>query len=327
MSPFERISPMAPSRRTCLALGLAAAASPWLPPSAQAKVLRYTLEPVPIAPGVWTIYGVNEPITSRNGGAIANITVLDTADGTVLVDAGPSHRYGEALKAAAEMLTGKPVVRVYLTHYHTDHVLGATAFDSGVVAAGKDLTEDLKRFGNELTTGMYHVAGDWMRGTGIPEPGRIVADGVESVGARRFRTIRLSGHTREDLCLFEESSGLLFPGDLVFLDRAATTPDAKLPTWRASLAKLSEIDHRLLVPGHGPVEAGRRGIDQTRRWLDTVEGRIGDGFEQGLDITEMMAMPLPDWTDGIAVARYEYARSVMHLMPDLDGERLPVQAA
>lgn len=311
------------NRREWLALGLSAAAMPLLPAPALSKVLAYPFAPVSIAPGVWTIYGAPEPITAANGGAIANVTVLDTGDGTVLIDAGPSHRYGEALKAVAEELTRKPVVRVYLTHYHADHVLGATAFENGVVSAGKDLIADLKLYGNDLTNGMYHVAGDWMRGTGIPAPGLTAANGVESVGSRRFRTIRLSGHTREDLCLFEENSGLLFAGDLVFLDRAATTPDANLPAWRASLAALSEIDHALLVPGHGPVEAGRRGIDQTRRWLDAVEAQIGDGFERGLDITELMAVPLPDWSSDIAVARYEYARSVMHLLPTLEEERLP----
>lgn len=311
------------SRRECLALGLAAAATPLLPACVEARPLQYILAPIAIAPGIWTIYGANEPISSANGGAIANVTIIDTTEGTVLIDAGPSHRYGETLKTLAESLTGKPVVRVYLTHYHADHVLGATAFESGVISAGRDLTDDLKLYGNDLASGMYHVAGDWMRGTGIPRPGALAADGVEAIGQRRFRVIRLSGHTREDLCLFEEGSGLLFAGDLVFLDRAATTPDADLPAWRNALITLSEIDHKLMIPGHGPVEAGRRGIDQTRRWLDAVEVRIQDGFEQGLDLTELMAARLPDWTYDIAVARYEYARSVMHLMPSLEIRRLP----
>ncbi len=309
------------TRRTGLALGLCAAALPWLP--AEAAPLAYPLVPVEIAPRVWTIYGAPEPITRANGGAIANITVLDTSDGTVLIDAGPSYRYGTALKALAERLTGKPVVRVYLTHIHADHVLGATAFDPGTVSGGPALRGDLKRAGTDLTNGMYRVAGDWMRGTGVPEPGRVAEAGVEIIGERRFRILPLAGHTREDLCLFEESSGLLFPGDLVFLDRAATTPDADPERWRGALTTLAEIDHRLLIPGHGPIEAGRRGIDQTRRWLDTVEARIGDGFSRGLDVTELMAEPLPDWTTGLAVARYEFARSVMHLLPALERRGLP----
>ncbi|MFG5118832.1 quinoprotein relay system zinc metallohydrolase 1 [Methylorubrum sp. POS3] len=311
------------TRRAGLALGLCAAASPWLPGFASAAPLAYTLAPIEIAPRVWTIYGAAEPITRANGGAIANITILDTGDGAVLIDAGPSHRYGTALKALAERLTGKPVVRVYLTHLHADHVLGATAFEAGTVSGGPALRGDLKRAGTDLTNGMYRVAGDWMRGTGVPEPGRVAEGGVETIGERRFRILPLAGHTREDLCLFEERSGLLFPGDLVFLDRAATTPDADPERWRGALTTLAEIDHSLLIPGHGPVEAGRRGIDQTRRWLDTVEARIGEGFARGLDVTELMEAPLPDWTDGLAVARYEFARSVMHLLPGLERRDLP----
>lgn len=311
------------TRRAGLALGLCAAASPWLPGFASAAPLAYTLAPIEIAPRVWTIYGAPEPITRANGGAIANITILDTGDGAVLIDAGPSHRYGTALKALAERLTGKPVVRVYLTHLHADHVLGATAFEAGTVSGGPALRGELKRAGTDLTNGMYRVAGDWMRGTGVPEPGRVAEGGVETIGERRFRILPLAGHTREDLCLFEERSGLLFPGDLVFLDRAATTPDADPERWRGALTTLAEIDHSLLIPGHGPVEAGRRGIDQTRRWLDTVEARIDEGFARGLDVTELMEAPLPDWTDGLAVARYEFARSVMHLLPGLERRDLP----
>ena len=315
---------LGPTRREWLALGLAATAFSAPPQTVRAKALKYQLDPVEVAPGVWTIYGLPEPITAKNGGAIANITIFDTKDGAVLIDAGPSHRYGEALKALAEDLTKKPVARVYITHYHTDHVLGATAFDDGIVSGGPALAADLKRSGNDLTNAMYRVAGDWMRGTGIPQPGRTAQDGVEEIGGRRFRTFLLAGHTREDLCLYEEGSGLLFPGDLVFLDRAATTPDAKLDTWRASLKQLAGMDRKLLVPGHGPVEPGARGIEQTNRWLDTVQQTIEAGFEQGLDETELMSVPLPAWTDQIAVGRHEFGRSVMHLLPGLDVERLPV---
>ncbi|MGU3539814.1 quinoprotein relay system zinc metallohydrolase 1 [Methylobacterium sp. A54F] len=315
------------TRRTGLALALSAAAAACGPIPVAAAPRYYVLNPVRIAEGVWTIYGVQEAITAENGGAIANVTMLDTREGCVLIDAGPSHRYGTALDTLARDLTGKPVVRVYLTHFHADHSLGATAFPDAVLWAGPGLRADLARFGNDLASGMYRVAGDWMRGTGVPKPAVEAQAGVEEVGGRRFRLLRLSGHTREDLCLFEESSGLLFPGDLVFLDRAATTPDADLPRWRAALRTVADVPARLLVPGHGPAEVGRRGIDQTLAWLDAVDAAIEAGFEQGLDVTEIMARPLPVWADQIAVARYEYARSVMHLLPKVEADRFPVLSA
>lgn len=311
-------------RREALALGLAAAAAPLVPQAAFAAPLSYRITPKPLGDGVWMVEGAAAPITMENGGAIANILILDTREGAVIVDAGPSHSYGVALKAVAESLTGKPTARVYLTHIHTDHVLGATAFSPETVWTTPELAADLKARGAGLTDAMYRVAGDWMRGTTTPEPLRDVSQEFEDVGERRFRFLRLGGHTGSDLVLFEERSGLLVAGDLVFLDRAPTTPDADLSRWRASLDALDGLPHRLLAPGHGPAEGGARGLAQTRDWLAMIEERIVAGFERGLDVTELMAVPLPAWAERMAVARYEFARSVMHLLPRLEAARLPV---
>ncbi len=318
-----------PSRRDAMALGmgaLALAALPF-PLRAQAPAHPYALHPVKIADGVWVIAGAQDKITAANGGAIANVAIFDSAEGAILVDTGPSYNYGRELDALARSLTGKPVKRIFVTHIHADHSLGASAFDQSLVYGAAGLAEDLKARGNDVTDAMYRVVGDKMRGTSVPEPTHVATDGVEEIGKRRFRCLPLSGHTASDLCLFEETSGLLLAGDLVFLDRAPTTPDADLPAWHRSLQRIAAIPHAKLVPGHGPVEAGTRGIEQTTRWLDFVDGRIASRFDRGLDEIEMMAEPVPDWTSGIAVAQFEYQRSVMHLLPRMETAGLPLLVA
>ena len=74
-----------------------------------------------MADGLWLLRGADAPIARENGGAIANIAILATDAGAVLVDAGPSLRYGQQLAALAKKLTGKSVARVYVTHLHPDH--------------------------------------------------------------------------------------------------------------------------------------------------------------------------------------------------------------
>ena len=103
----------------------------------------------------------------------------------------------------------------------------------------------------------------------------------------------------------------------------ATTPHADLERWKISLANLGGIPHTRMVPGHGPAEESTRGLDQTRKWLDTVESQIKDAFEKGLDVTEAIALLLPAWTEKIALSRYEYERTVMHLYPKLEAARWP----
>lgn len=319
------MSEAAISRRGALGLagaaGIHAALSPMF--DVLAAPLAYRLQPMAVAEGVWMIAGAQEAITRANGGAIANVVILDTSDGAVVVDTGPSRRYGEALNALAQQLTGKPVVRAFLTHFHPDHVFGSQAFGGGALASTEGVAKGLRSLGDDFAAAMYHIAGDWMRGTEVELPGRIIAEGSEEIGGRKLSFLPLGGHTPSDLAILDESSGLLLAGDLVFLDRAPTTPHADLAIWRKSLDTLAGVPHARLVPGHGPAENGARGIAQTRDWLDAIETLIRGAFEKGLDMAEAAALPLPAWAEKIALARYELERSVMHLYPKLEAREWP----
>lgn len=284
----------------------------------------YALLPRKLTDGVWLIEGRQEAITEANGGAIANIGILDTSAGAVIIDCGPSLKYGKALAALAETLTGKPVARVYLTHFHPDHVFGSQAFDPGVVAATPGVVTGLNETGEDFAAAMYRAAGDWMRGTELVVPTTVIERPVEDVGDRRFRLLRMKGHTASDLAIFDERTGIIFAGDLVFLDRAPTTPHATIEDWKVALANLGGIPHTMLVPGHGPAEeASKRGTEQTRRWLDMLQTTIGSAFERGLDMTEAARVELPEWTGSVALARYEFERSIAHLYPRLEAAKLP----
>lgn len=312
-------------RRAVLAGLSLLAGAPVLPMfSVQAAPLTYTLTPAKLDDGVWMVAGAPEAVTVRNGGAIANIGILDTSEGAIIIDSGPSKRYGLQLRALARELTGKDVARVYLTHFHPDHVFGCQAFTADSIAATEGVVKGLTDLGEGFASAMYAAAGDWMRGTEVVLPRHIIASSVEDVGDRRLRLLRMKGHTASDLAIFDERTGIIFAGDLVFLDRAPTTPHADIGAWKVALASLGGIPHTLIVPGHGPAESNTRGLDQTRTWLTEIDGIISRAFERGLDMTEAMALQLPDWTEKIALARYEFERSVAHIYPRLEATRLPV---
>lgn len=311
-------------RRRALGLGASAFVAPWLKALEAAAVpLTYALSPEKLADGIWMVRGAQEAITLENGGAIANIAILDSKAGAIIIDTGPSRRYGEALRDLAKSLTGKDVARVYLTHFHPDHMFGNQAFDPAIIASSQGVADGMKELGDGFSDAMYRSAGDWMRGTELVLPAKIVAAEAEDFGDRRIRTLPMRGHTGADLVLFDETSGFLFAGDLVFLDRAPTTPHADLERWRISLANLGGIPHRLIIPGHGPAEDSERGLRQTLQWLEAIEAQVKDAFDKGLDVTEAIALPLPQWTEKIALARYEYERTVMHLYPKLEASRWP----
>lgn len=293
----------------------------------RAAPLEYRLAPEKVADGVWMIRGADEDIRLSNGGAIANITVIATDAGAVLVDAGPSLRYGRQLAEAARMLVGKPVARVYLTHLHPDHTYGDAAFAPEQIAATRALLTDLQAQGAGFADGMYRLLGDWMRGTELRLPGHVISTPTETVGGRSLRMLPLAGHSAADLAVLDERTETLVAGDLVFHDRAPSTPHANLPRWRTSLDALKAVPHARVVPGHGPLDpTPAAAIDQTRDWIDWVDQALTAAAADGLDMVEAGELPLPLRFAGMKAGRYELQRSVAHLYPALEAGLARVDA-
>ncbi|WP_311270615.1 quinoprotein relay system zinc metallohydrolase 1 [Sphingobium sp. WCS2017Hpa-17] len=289
-----------------------------------AQAADYAIVPEPIGEGVWLVRGADEPIEAGNGGAIANIAIIATPAGTVLWECGPSIRYARALRQAAEQLTGKPVVRVYISHLHPDHGMGLAAFDPAIVAALPGTIDALRAEGQGYADGMYRLLGDWMRGTDLVLPGKVIAPEEEDFGGRRLRLLGLSGHSGADLALLDPQTGLLLGGDLIFHDRAPSTPTADLGKWRTSLDQLKALPHKGVVPGHGSFDPGGTvAIDQTHDWIDWLEATLTQAVQGGLDMVEAGELPIPERFTRMAAARYELQRSVSHLYPGLEAKLMP----
>lgn len=281
-----------------------------------AQALDYHLQPRQIADGVWLLEGSTDNFAVENGGNIVNIGFIETADGVVVIDTGPSRRFGEALRQSIEKTTGKPVLRVLLTHHHPDHVLGNQAFADAPIAALPETTRLLAEQGDAMAENMYRLVGDWMRGTEVVLPTEEIQEGVLAIGDRRLQLLALRGHTGADLAILDERTGVLFAGDVLFYQRALTTPNSPgLDVWLADLDRLEALPWKQIVPGHGPVTTDAAPFVQMRDYLDWLDGLLREGAEQGAEMNELIRAPIPERFAQVSLSRYELIRSVSHLYP------------
>jgi quinoprotein relay system zinc metallohydrolase 1 len=283
----------------------------------------YHLKPVQVAPGVYEFVGVNENFTRANGGNIANTGFIVGPKGVVVIDTGPSRLYGEQQRAAIAQVTALPVVQVYNTHAHPDHFLGNQAYPAALIAASSRAVTAISASGNALSDNLYRMVGGAMVGTELRAPGVSVTTSSASAGGVALRLIVAQGHTDGDLMIFDERTKTLFTGDLVFYQRAPTTPNAQVRVWLQTLRQIEEMDFKVMVPGHGPSVTDAVAVLQTRDYLQWLQNSLRDAAIRGLDMPEVMRMPLPARFASLAVIDSEYPRSVAHLFPALELDSLP----
>ncbi|MGF6129289.1 quinoprotein relay system zinc metallohydrolase 1 [Pseudomonas frederiksbergensis] len=278
--------------------------------------LEYALKPRLIAADTWLLEGSTENFAKANGGNIVNTGFIVTERGVVVIDTGPSKRYGLAMRKAIAAVTDKPVIEVLLTHHHPDHALGNQAFTDVPIGALAGTTELLHQQGDAMAENMYRLVGDWMRGTEVVLPTEVLTPGLKSFGNHDLRLLSLGGHTGADLAIFDQQTGVLFAGDLVFYQRALTTPNSPgLAVWLADIATLQALPWTLVVPGHGPVATDAKPFEQMHDYLTWLDQLLRDGTANGSDMAEMIRSPIPERFGGISLSRYELIRSVSHLYP------------
>jgi len=282
-------------------------------PHLAAESLDYQLEPRKIADDTWVLVGKTEDFSRSNGGNIVNTAFVVTTDGVVVIDSGPSRLYAEQLRRAIARITPKPVIRVFNTHHHPDHFLGNQVFADVPTAALATTIAGQRQEGVAFTENVYRLSGDWIKGTESTPARETVGAGVIRIGNHEFELIALSGHTEGDLVLFDRSTGVLFAGDLVFYNRAPTTPHASVGQWLAALDRLDAISYRTMMPGHGDPVSDGRAVEQTRRYLRWVESALRQAAERGDEMAEVLGLAVPAELAAIPLSREEFARSVAHL--------------
>lgn len=309
-------------RLAALLLGLLVAVST----SVVAADFDYRLRPVAVATDVYAFIGRTEDFDTVNGGNIVNTGFIVAPEGVIVIDSGPSLRYGQQMRAAIAKVTGKPPVLVINTHHHPDHFLGNQAFADAPIAALAATRQGIVADGNAFAENLFRMSGDWMKGTEVVAPTQTLAAGDSTVAGRRLRLLALDGHTGADLVVVDVASGVVFAGDLAFNGRAPTTPHADVGHWLAALDRLDALVRQpgfsAIVPGHGAVARDAEPLRRTRAWLTWLTASLRDAARDGLDMNEVLARPLPREFADLPVAASEYRRSVGHLFPAFELEVL-----
>ncbi len=234
---------------------------------------------------VYYVEGISG-IATENEGFISNAGFIVTTDGVVVFDALGTPSLAQKLVQKIRTVTGQPIKKVVVSHYHADHIYGLQVFEAlgaEIIApygaqeyiqsqAAADRLEE-RRFSLE----------PWVNeNTRLVLPDTIIEKSTAfTLGGVTF-SINYMGkaHSDGDLTLLIEPDMVLFSGDLIFEGRLPFVGNADSKKWLETLTKLETEGLTAIIPGHGPVSDNpEKLISMTRSYLAHLRQVMGAGIE------------------------------------------------
>lgn len=248
-----------------------------------------------LAEGVYGFTGAEEMMGPANRGAICNVGLVVGSEAAALIDSGGSYLEGVALLDAVREITDRPLRYLVNTHMHPDHIFGNAAFkETGAQIVGHaNLPAALEARGTfYLQSYRRQLGEELMRGVEIIPPKLLVPDRMELDLGGRALELRAwqPAHTDNDLTVFDAASGILFSGDLVFLEHLPTL-DGSLLGWMRQLDELAAIPATGVVPGHGPTpSAWPDAIAPERRYFDVLANDLRAAIKAGVPLAKAVGV-------------------------------------
>ena len=227
-----------------------------------------------VVSGVFVHFGVNALMAAGESRGNGECPFVVGDDAVAVIDTGGSPHEGRCLRAAIRNVTTKPVRYVINTHAHPDHLFGNAAFlvDGATIFVGHhNLPSALALRGSYYLEGFRRSMGAMLDGAELIAPQQLVETDMTLDLGNRALKLRAwaAAHSDADLTVVDQTTGILFAGDLVFLAHVPVI-DGSLRGWLAAMEPLAAIPAQRVVPGHGPMAEWPAALADERRYLERM---------------------------------------------------------
>lgn len=226
-------------------------------------------------------------VATDNKGFISNSAFVVSEEGVLIFDALGSPSLAQKYLGLIRQVTDKPIKKLFISHYHADHIYGTQLFKSlGVeVLAPKGAANYYNSEGadarlNERRKSLKPWVSETTR---VVVPDKLIDKDYQfTFGKLNIDVISFgSAHSHGDLALYIKEDAVLLTGDLVFTGRIPFVGGNEIQNWITKIDYLEKIPAKKIVPGHGAVFTDLAvGAELTRSYLVLLRDSMAAGVEE-----------------------------------------------
>lgn len=222
--------------------------------------------------------------TAPEAGWYVNSHIVELSHELIVIDAQYTLSFADEVVSHAATL-GKPISRLYLTHYHPDHILGAASFRSPIYALA-EVAQKIDLVGDRVAREEHEKLGDVIP-TRAERPAEIVSPGDEIIGGIRFQFMALlHAETENALMIGLPDEKILITQDLLYDRVHVFVGEKAFDSWNEALDRIVALPFDRYLPGHGE-PGGKELFAAMKKYLIAAErehstASSGEAFKQSM---------------------------------------------
>jgi len=242
-------------------------------------------------------------ISKENSGMGGNAGFVDLGDIAVLIDTTMSEEAAKDLRKAVIQYTGKNPKFIVITHYHLDHVVGNSVFDSSISIITSERTlnnikvENAKRIEEIRNTSTEEIdkMEESLKTEKDEEKRKEIENDLNFINLVKDEAFALrnpdlcfreelilhgkdrdlhihtfqKAHTDGDVVVYVPDDEVLFAGDLLFARSDHWLGSGDPDGWISVIDKLLDMNFTTVVPGHGTL-ASKKEFSLEKKYIREI---------------------------------------------------------
>jgi len=244
-----------------------------------------------VSEGVYAHIGETGARSYDNQALNANIGLIVTPAGAVLIDSGATFQSAQKIHAAVKKITPQPVRWVINTGGQDHRWLGNGYFatQGAELIAHAKARPDMQARGGDHLAALTAVLKERAKVTVPMLPTRLI-DGddasLELGGMTLALRHRGGGHTPGDMMVWLPAQKVLLSGDIVYVElMLSVIPESNTRAWLAAFEVIEALSPQHIVPGHGKLSTLALARADTADYQGALRANMKKSADEGLDVS------------------------------------------